>query len=103
MSTVIDDQTNSMMRLLDDGVSFAERWRIAGCWSDALTLLGGLRPVATALGDAALARLWLLRGRTLIDQAQFGGADTVVERTAALDAALRYADAANDAELLGAV
>lgn len=101
MLAVVDQQTD-MSRLLDNGATLAERWRIAGRWSDGLTLLGGLLPVATALGDAALARLWLLHGRTLIDHAQFGGVDTVDERTGALDAALHYAEAANDAALLGA-
>jgi tetratricopeptide (TPR) repeat protein len=89
--------------MFEESQVLSDVWRLEGRWSEALTLLHGLQPVAAQLGDAALARNALLVARVLIDQAMFGGRDTLDEREAALRLALTHAEAAGDASLMGGV
>src|SRR5260370_1442603 len=95
--------TPPMDRLLDDAVAVADAWRLAGRWTDALTLLRGLEPVAAALDDTARARLAVQTVRVLLDQATFSGTGTSDDIDSILPRALTHAEAADSAMLQGAV
>ncbi len=90
-------------RILEEAETLADAWRIEGRWTDVVTLLYGLRPVATQQGHAALARMWLLVARVLTDQAILGGFDTLAEREEALQQALAHAEVVGEPSLLGGV
>jgi hypothetical protein len=90
-------------RLIDDAATLADAWRIAGRWADALTLLGGLQPLAHEYDQALRATHALATARILAEQAGFGGVDTLAERSAVLDVALAAAQQTDDHSLLGAV
>ncbi len=95
--------TPPMGRLLDDAAAVADAWRLAGRWTDALTLLRGLEPVAAALDDAAQARLAVQTVRVLLDQATFSGMGAPDDIDRILTCALTQAEAADSAALQGAV
>ena len=90
-------------RLVDDAAILADAWRIMGRWADALTLLGGLQPIAQEYDAALRATHALATARLLNEQAGFGGVDTLAERSAHLDTALAAAQQTDDPSLLGAV
>lgn len=90
-------------RLVDDALAIANTWRIHGRWTDALTLLRGLQPVVSEVGDAAVARQLLSIARVLTDMASFGGFETLEERELALRQALAHAESTGDAPLIGDV
>jgi tetratricopeptide (TPR) repeat protein len=90
-------------RLVDDAVTLADAWRIAGRWADALILLGGLEPIAQEYGGALRAAQALATARVLTEQDGFGDADTLAMRTIYLDTALAVAQQIDDPVLLGAI
>ncbi len=90
-------------QVLESALALADVWRLYGAWLDAQILLRGLQPVAAKLDDGALARVRLLFGRVLSDEAMFSGKDNTGERRDALQQALTLAELANDPPLLGDV
>jgi tetratricopeptide (TPR) repeat protein len=95
--------TERLRRLVGDTVVLADTWRLAGRWADGLLLLAGLKPVVDALDTEHQAVHALTTARMLIDQATFGGVDTLISRSAFLDTALMRAQQVQNSALLGAV
>lgn len=89
--------------ILQHALPLADRWRLAGRWGDAHTLLFGVEPVARDLDPKAHASVWLQIGKVLTDQGMFQGADTQATRDDALARALDLAEPTGDDGLLGAV
>lgn len=92
-----------IQRTFEAGHALANAWQLEGRWSQALTLLHGLQPVAAQLDDAALAHNALLIARVLTNQGLFSGQDTLNDREAALKRALAHAEVTGDASLTGGV
>ena len=90
-------------RVVADAAVLADAWRVAGRWSDALTLLAGIEPLVHGLSAAEQALHALTTARVLTDQAGFSGVDTWTRRSSCLDAALTWAQQTENSALLGAV
>lgn len=97
------EDSSLLQCVLDSASSLADRWRLQGRWRAAHTLIQGLYPVATAQGDEAMARVCLLNARILLDEAMFGGQETLSTSEKALEQALVHAQATNAVALTGAI
>lgn len=84
-------------------IELAEHWRIQGEWEDATTLLNGILPVAQRISEDAQAVVWLQIGRTLTDEALFGGKENFDKRKDVLAKAQVLAEKSDDKVLLGNV
>ena len=84
-------------------IELGERWKILGKWEDALNLLDGIVPVSKHISIDAQATVWIQIGRTLTDEALFGGKDNLDKRIDALEKAQTLAKNSDDKALLGDV
>ena len=84
-------------------IELAERWKMLGKWEDAINLLNGIIPVAKNIDHEAQANVWLQIGRTLTDQALFGGKENSDKRKNALEKAQELAEKSGSKALLGDV
>jgi tetratricopeptide (TPR) repeat protein len=99
-----DDQPSAhAARAFADTVAQAEQLRLYGRWTDGLLIMQQIAPALAQLDLAEQATHALVTARILTEQAGFGGFDTLDERMALLDAALRLAEQTADPALLGAV
>lgn len=97
------DDTDLEKRVIDHASALVDRWRLEGQWRKAYTLVHGLYPVAVAQNDEAVARLLLLEGRILVDEAMFGGQSTLPECQTVLERASVHAEIAANPALMGAI
>ncbi|MFN8486125.1 MAG: hypothetical protein U0350_00955 [Caldilineaceae bacterium] len=95
------DDSSLLQRVLENAFVLADIWRLQGRWRNAHTLVQGLYPVALAQGDEAMAQVCLLDGRILIDEAMFGGQETLTASEEVLDRAFVHAQTTQNAALLG--
>jgi tetratricopeptide (TPR) repeat protein len=103
LNTIENDSNELTQHTYDQAMRLADKWRLQGRWQDSRTLLNGLLPVSSDLGDSALASYWVLLGRTLIDEGMFRGVDTENERSEVLKHGLEHAETANDETIQGSV
>ena len=82
-------------------IDLAEQWRIQGKWEDAITLLNGILPVSKHISNDTQAVVRLQIGRTLTDQALFGGKENFDIRKDVLSKAQELGEKSDDKMLLG--
>ena len=82
-------------------IELAEHWRIQGKWEDAIILLTGILPITKHISNDSQAVVWLQIGRTLIDEALFGGIENFDKRKYILSKAQELAEKSDNKMLSG--